>query len=124
MGYGLVGRSSNNKIITLGYSTNQILIMLALAAAGGAAAMYFVPQLPSYIMGLFKGTETPQSVIQKVKTDVNNRKSSPVVRPPKPVNITQRSTPKPIKAPVNTPIIVGRKSDYALKSHYTRFSYY
>lgn len=55
------------KHYSIGPSGKQVATLMILAAAGGAVAMYYVPQLPSLIMGLFKGTETPASVIAKAK---------------------------------------------------------
>jgi hypothetical protein len=68
--------------------------------------MYYVPQLPSLIMGLFKGTETPKSVIEKVKVAANQKRNS--TTKPK----TKQVTPPQPSATMNL-----RKSNY---TYYTR----
>lgn len=125
-------RSSTIKYYSIGPSNNQVITLLVLAAAGGAAAMYFVPQLPNYITGLFKGTETPQSVIQKVKTDINNRKSSRVPQPEKTAapSAWSKPAPKPIpkqtvRKPLPNPVVrTPSKSAYALPKKKSHFTYY
>jgi hypothetical protein len=68
-------RRTTVKYYSIGPSNNQVLTLVILAAVGGAVAMHYVPQLPSLIAGLFKGTETPSSVIKKVKTSIQTKKS-------------------------------------------------
>jgi hypothetical protein len=73
---------------SIGPSGGQVTTLMILAAAGGAVAMYYVPQLPSLIMGLFKGTETPKSVIEKVKIAANQKRNNTSTKP-------QQTTTKP-----------------------------